>query len=562
LLSGHEALLRGLLAARVRKAWSFPGAPLTRLEVLLDAPRPPGGLQHRFSVNEQVATSMALGGALLAGHPTCALLKHVGVNVALDVLATFGIINELRSGCVLIEGLDPGPKSSQNAQDNRAALSTVAHLAQLEAAAPDELYHLARVAASASLRSGMPIGLRVGTRGLDAKAEVAELPPDLPEGSPSFARSAGPFLCTAGSYRYHVDKRSRRLLAMQPLVEALCEQSGPRGEGAQAVIIAGHLGARAQARCWARRLPVLRLGAAWPLPRRRLLDFLAGREQVLVLEEGEPFLEHALQALAHREGLTCRVRGAGGARPLAFDDDRLELVLGHFGGRVRAEAEVPPRDAAAWRAVYEAAQSIGPDDGEPWPLHLARTRPQRTEAKGIPASDPRLTLLRALRSLDRPTVLVADPGNTSQLGIRERLIDVKMHMGSAAPVAGALADAVELEERAGGGAPLAVALIGDTNHYHSELPGVLDNAIARREVLHVLVVNRRSEMTGGVKTPYLSDEALEAQLRSAGLQVATAQLDDPGLSAAVSYAASRSGPRALVCYASADAPVRLEDADG
>src|SRR5439155_2975323 len=108
-----------------------------------------------------------------------------------------------------------------------------------------------------------------------------------------------------------------------------------------------------------------------------------------------------------------------------------------------------------------------------------------------------------------------------------------------------------MEERAGAGAPLAVALIGDTNHYHSELLGVLDNAIARREVLHVLVVNRRSEMTAGVKTPYLPDEALEAQLRSAGLQVATAQLEDPGLSSAVQYAASRSGPRALVCYGSA-----------
>jgi hypothetical protein len=76
--------------------------------------------------------------------------------------------------------------------------------------------------------------------------------------------------------------------------------------------------------------------------------------------------------------------------------------------------------------------------------------------------------------------------------------------------------------------------------------------------LHVIVENRRSEMTRGVKTPYLSDEALEAQLRSAGLQVATAQLDDPGLAAAVQYAASRSGPRALVCYGGD----KLEPADG
>jgi TPP-dependent indolepyruvate ferredoxin oxidoreductase alpha subunit len=550
LLSGSEALLRGLLAARVRRSWSFPGAPLTRTEMLIDAKG--GAAMHRFSVNEHVAVSMALGGALLAGNATCALLPHVGINVAMDALATFGVVNELRSASLLVEGVDPGPRASQNAQDNRAALTSIAHLVQLEAATPDEIYHLVRVAVQASHRTSMPALLRVGAGGLDGKQPVAELPPDLPDVTPSFARAAGPFTCTAESYRYHVEKRERRLLALQPLVEALAVQLGT--DGTHAVVTSGLLGATVQARAWARRLPSLRLGASWPLPRRRLIDFLTARDEVLVLEEGEPFLEAELQALVHREGLTCRVRGAGGPRPLAFDADRIEAILGRFGGRVRAEADPQSRDANAWRAVYDAAATIPADDGEPWPLYAAR---HRAGLKGFAPTDPRLTLLRSLRALDRPTMLVADPGNSGVLGLRDRLIDVKMHMGSAAPIAGALADAHELEEKPG--SPLAVALIGDTNHYHSELLGVLDNAIARREVLHVLVVNRRSEMTAGARTPYLSDEALEAQLRSAGLHVATAMLDDPGLGAAVAYAASRSGPRALVCYGSTD---RGEDSDG
>ncbi|HUS65063.1 MAG TPA: hypothetical protein VMZ28_10995 [Kofleriaceae bacterium] len=554
MLTGNEALLRALAAARIKKAWSFPGSPLTRLEILLESAKA-GAVQHRFCVNEHVAASMSLGGALLSGHGTAVLMKHVGINVALDTLATFGVCNELRSASLVVEGVDPGPKTSQNAQDNRASLARVAHLGQLEGAAPDEIYHLTRIAAVASRRAGMAVVLRVGMRGLEAKTHVNELPPDLPEIASAFARGAGPFICTASTYRFHVEKRARRLAQLEAVMDALCVQSGAPGDG-PAVIVAGHLGARAQARAWARRLPTLRLPGSWPLPRRRLIEFLRGREQVLVLEEGEPFLETELSALAHREGLGCRVRGLGGPRPQALDDDKLEAVLGKFGGRVRAEAEPQPRDAASWRAAYDAASAIAADDGEPWPMFVARTR---AAMKGFNPADPRLTLLRALRSLERPTMLVSDPGNTGVLGIRERLIDVKMHMGSAAPIAGALADAMEMEERAGSGAPLAVALIGDTNHYHSELLGVLDNAIARREVLHVLVVNRRSEMTAGVKTPYLSDEALEGQLRSAGLLVATAQLDDPGLGSAVAYAASRSGPRALVCYAAAGGE---GDADG
>jgi hypothetical protein len=166
--------------------------------------------------------------------------------------------------------------------------------------------------------------------------------------------------------------------------------------------------------------------------------------------------------------------------------------------------------------------------------------------KAFAANDARAALLSSLRKLDRPTIIVSDAGALGVLGVRDRLVDVKMNMGSAAPVAGALADAAEVEEQPG--TPLAVALVGDRNHYHSELLGILDNAVARREVLHVLVAHRRGDGAGAAKTPSLPDEALETQLRSAGLHVATASLDDPGLAAAVAYSASRQGPRALICY--------------
>lgn len=551
MLTGNEALARALSTARIRNAWSFPGSPLTKLEMLLDS-RAAQGVSHRFTVNEHVATSLALGGALLSGHGTCVLMKHVGINVALDTLATFGVTNELRSPSLIIEGVDPGPASSQNAQDNRAALTDVAHLLQLEAGSPDEIYQLTRLGTSVSQRTGMPVLLRVHERSLAHRGDVHEAPPDLPEGSlATFSRAAGPFISTAATYRYHAEKRARRLRQLQPVVESLAIQT--LGEGNQAVLLGGTLGPLAHARAWARRLSTVRLGASWPLPRQALLELMKGRDELLVLEEGEPFLERELQAFAHRERLECRVRGAGGARPQRLDDERIDTLLSRFGGRVKADVDPVVRTNADWKAAAEALTAVGDDDGEPWPLFVARQRPKM---KAFSPNDPRVTLLTSLRRLERPTIIVGDPGTTGVLGIRDRLVDVKMHMGSAAPVAGALADAVEVEEQAG--ASLAVALIGDTNHYHSELLGVLDNAIAKREVLHVLVVNRRSEMTAGVKTPYLPDDALETQLRSAGLHVATASLDDPGLASAVAYSASRHGPRALVCYGA----TRAEEVNG
>src|SRR5262249_24999158 len=100
-LTGNEALARALGAARVRRVWSHPGPPLARLQGLLDAQK--GGPSHRHAVNEQVATSLALGGALLTGQNTCVLLRQTGVEVALEALSTFGVANELLSACLIVE---------------------------------------------------------------------------------------------------------------------------------------------------------------------------------------------------------------------------------------------------------------------------------------------------------------------------------------------------------------------------------------------------------------------------------------------------------------------------
>lgn len=552
MLTGNEALARALTAARIRSAWSYPGAPLVKAQLLLDQKSGAQAVTHRFTVNEHVATSLALGGALLSGHGTCTLMRHGGINVALDALATFGVVNELRSPSLIVEGIDPQPAWSASAQDNRAMLTSVAHLLQVEAGSADEIYQMTRLAAHASLRAGMPVLVRVHPRTLETKSGVQESPPDLPEGAlMMFSRASGPFISTASTCRYHVEKRGRRLQQLEPLVEALAHKT--LGDSNRAVVMAGTLSPSAHARAWARRLSTVRLGAAWPLPRQALLELMKGRDEVLVLEEGEPFLERELQAFAQREWLECRVRGAGDARPQRLDDERIDTLLGRFGGRVRADVDPAVRSTAEWKAAGEAIAALGDDDGEPWPLYVARARPKM---KAFAANDARATLLTSLRKLERPTIIVSDAAALGVLGIRDRLVDVKMNMGSAAPVAGALADAAEVEEQPG--APLAVALIGDGNHYHSELNGILDNAVARREVLHVLVVHRKSDGAGAVRTPTLPDDALETQLRSAGLHVATASLDDPGLAAAVAYSASRHGPRALICYG---APRLSDEAD-
>ncbi len=552
-MTGNEALVRALGAARIRAVHGFVGVPLHRFVEGLAA-RPPAGLSYRPAQSDITAASLALGGALLSGGGTCLLLRASGMNVALEALATLGLMNELRSPVVIIAGYDAGPQIAATAQDDRGTLAQLCRLPQLEPGSPDELYHHTRLAVRMSRAASLPVVIRVGSRVLEASGEVHELPADPESEAPvAYSRSAGPFVLSSATYRYHADKRARRLAQLEAFAGALATRTS--GDGGSGVILAGHLGPRAQARVAARKIPSLRLGAAWPLPRRLIEGFLRDKREVLVLEEGEPFLERELQAIAlsasgsgpsgAAAATPCRVRGVADHRPVRLDDERLEAALSCFGAAV-VDTRPEERDLVTWRTSEEALSAVVPLDMEPWPLFLARAR---NKLWGFSLTDPRAKMLAAIRASERPSIIVADPSAAALLGFRDQLIDVKAGFGEAPSLAAALTDATEVEERSG--TPLCVALLGDLNLYQSSLIGILDNVAHQRDVLHVILVREGSDAAVLAGT-------LPEQLRAFGMSVRSAVLDDPGLEAALRESMAEAGPRALVCHG---APGR-EDAIG
>ncbi len=543
MLTGNEALARAVGASRLRASYGFAGLPLHRLAESL-ATRPPAAFRHHPAHSDLQAAALAIGGALLSGGGTALLLRAGGVNVALEALATLGLMNELRSPQLIVAGFDPGPQSAATAQDDRHTLAYGCQLAQLDPGSPDEVYHMARLAVQASRLAGMPICLRTGSRVLDMSAEVHETPADPHGGGVSiaslYARSAGPYVMASATYRYHSDKREHRLQQLEALSAALCTETS--GGGRAGVILAGHLGPRVQARLLASHLPSLRLGATWPLPRGTIERFLRGHDDVLVLEEGQRFLEREIRSIAHDVGLTCRVRGSTTRTPLRLDDESLDSQLRPLGVAAGPHPVVE-RDLAGWRRVQEALIAIRPIDMEPWPLFLARAR---KKLWGFATNDPRAQLLAAIRAVDRPTVVVADPSAAALLGFRDRLIDVKGGFGQAPSIAGALSEASGLEER--GGALLSVALLGDINLYQSSLLGIVDNVTSRRDVLHVILV--REEASGAADNAVPVGVAIEGQLRAFGVPFLTTRLGEAGVDAALKTMVAESGPRALVCLGS------------
>jgi indolepyruvate ferredoxin oxidoreductase alpha subunit len=476
-VSGAEAIAQALGDGGLRAAYSFPGSPATQVALALARD---SRLSHAFCTNEAVAATMALTGASLHGWGTACVLKHVGVNVALDALATGAQISEYASPCVIVEGIDAHPRRSQNIQDNRSLWATHARTCALEPGSPQECYDLTRFAIELSAGCHVPVVVRAEERVLLAQGQVERRAAAGPRADAPTWEQPAPLVSTAETCGFHTRKRAW-ILARIEVPWILAPGLGRRG-----YLVAGQLGAVAVAGA-----PTLRLGGCHPLPAGPIRAFAQDLDEVIVVEEGLPLLAESVAAL----GLHARI--------------------GHVPS---AEVELVPCPPLRLPPIPELAPRS-------WVEGFAAARAKMT---GFATHDPRLACFEQLRTWSRRPIICTDPGVTGVLGIRDGYVDLKLQMGCAAPAAGAIAES--------GCERPAVAVMGDTNFYHSELSGVIDNAIARRDVLHVLVDNGKSEMTAGVRTPGLGREALGGLLRSVGLTVHSD----------LASALSASGPRIVV----------------
>ncbi len=114
LLLGNEAVARGLYEAGVRVVSSYPGTPSTEIT---EAATKFEEIYCEWAPNEKVAAEVAAGASIAGARSFCAM-KHVGLNVAADLLYTISYTG-VNGGMVIAVADDPGMHSSQNEQDSR-----------------------------------------------------------------------------------------------------------------------------------------------------------------------------------------------------------------------------------------------------------------------------------------------------------------------------------------------------------------------------------------------------------------------------------------------------------
>ncbi len=159
LMSGNEAIVRGLLESGVGFGSTYPGTPVSEVgDLLHQFAQTAQGNQFIFdyAINEKVALEEAAG-ASWTGVRSVVIFKHLGMNVAADALHTLmysGIGNG--AGLVLIVGGDPQASSSTNAEDVRL-YSLHTHLPILFPSSVKELHEFTKKAYEISEQFKIPV---------------------------------------------------------------------------------------------------------------------------------------------------------------------------------------------------------------------------------------------------------------------------------------------------------------------------------------------------------------------------------------------------------------------
>jgi indolepyruvate ferredoxin oxidoreductase alpha subunit len=503
---GDEAIAHGALVAGIKLAASYPGSPSTGVVETLVGLAPEHGVYVEWSSNERVALELAIG-ASIAGRRALVCVKNVGMNAIVDPLMTLAL-TPVHGGLVILLGDDPGGYGSQNDQDTRP-LATMVEMPLLEPATPAEGYAMMPVAFDASERLGMPVIVRVTRSFTQWSAPVEVAAPPYRQPDRGRAREPFRFVPTPGNA---VEKHR----ALHERWAAACRWVGElpycqiRGRGTRGVVGAGFayhklldvLGDEENAGA---ALRLLKLGVLHPVPEEIVARFLAACDDVLVLEENEPFLEVQLRALAHARGL---------GTP----------IVGKQTGHVAREGEL-----FRWQ-IQQALERFLPG------FVPARGYRQADEAAERPTREPFCggcrygpivdALLAAAAALGQELVLVGDPGCVVTVADR---LDAKYALGSAVAVADGLSKA--------GIAGRAVAIFGDSAFFHSMLPGICNAAVNQSDILMIVLDNGATVTTGFQPNPGVARDALGRPARALSIEriaaacgvdfVRTVEGDDP-----------------------------------
>jgi indolepyruvate ferredoxin oxidoreductase alpha subunit len=474
--------------AGISAAYAYPGTPSTEILQYLINEYAKGGPVARWCANEKTALEAALG-VSFAGRRSIAVMKHVGLNVASEAFVNAALL-DIKGGLVVVVADDPGMHSSQNEQDSRF-YAAFAMVPCLEPRSQQEAYNMTREAFDLSERFKIPVMIRLTTRLAHARAGIR--PQDALEQKPvSKAMEKNRWMLLPAFARSNYEILLEKQKDFQAWSTAhpankLELPELPVAAGAKydlAVITAGlggnyyednlyDLNIMRNSGSEVRPVPARLHISAYPIPMESIRALCAASEKVLVLEEGQPFIEEKLRGI-----LTQSIPIAG--------------KLGGFDGGPAPVARTGELDPDNVRS----ALGLPPHPGVPIPDFKLPGRPPQL-CQGCPHADSFEAIKKAVEEIDprpgHPDVGINSDIGCYSLGVMPpyEIPESIVCMGASVGMAKGAADA---------GLPYSIAVVGDSTFIHSGITNLIDAVDAESPMTLIILDNSTVAMTGCQQT--------------------------------------------------------------
>ncbi|MDF1536847.1 MAG: thiamine pyrophosphate-dependent enzyme [bacterium] len=472
-------MAQGLYEAGCRVAAAYPGTPSTEILESLAAYEA-GNLHTEWSVNEKIALEVAAA-ASYAGLRSAAVMKQVGLNVALDPLMSLAYTG-VAGGMVVIVADDPGPHSSQTEQDTRL-IAMAAGVPVLDPATGEQAREMVHQAYDISEKYQVPVILRPVLRICHSRGPVGPVTRRFEGPEPLFIKDTDRWAATP-KHRFTLHRELNRKLGQMrsdPLVTKMNGfWRGENGPADFAILASGVAAAYAMDaltdRGMADEVPLFVAGCPWPLSEGQIIESLGRYGRILVLEETSPFMEMLVR-------------------------QRLD-VSGRLDGLVPSEGEITPD------VVEKALNSFLTVHGSQCTVHSAEVREAEPFPEGegettspspptLCAGCPHRSSFWALKKAMPGAIYTGDIGCYT-LGIELGVVDTVLCMGASISQAAGFYWAYR--QSPGSRQPIA-AVIGDSTFYHAGIPALV-NAVQQGAAFVLLIVdNGTTAMTGCQPTP-------------------------------------------------------------
>lgn len=454
LLLGDEAIAQGFIDAGGSAINSYPGTPSTQITeyVIKSKEAKEKGVVANWCANEKTALEASIGVAY-SGKRAMTCMKHVGLNVCGDPFMNASIIGT--KGVLIVVADDPSMFSSQDEQDSRF-YGHWAMIPMLEPSNQQEAYDMVFFGYELSEKLGTPVLYRIPTRLAHSRAGV-ERKPALPQNPISYPSDPKSFVLLP----VNAKRLYRDLIDKQSAFEKSSEESGfnqyiPGSDHSKGIVTTGIaynylLENFPGGKC---PYPIVKI-TQYPLPTAMLNKLYDECDELLVLEDGQPFVEEQLKGVL------------GKGKP----------VHGRIDETIRRDGEMNAEKVA--KALGMQIQN-GPAVPE-----VVTNRPPAL-CQGCPHVDSYTALIEVMKKYEHGRVF-GDIGCYT-LGFNMGALNTTVCMGASITMAKGASEM---------GIFPAVAVIGDGTFGHSGMTGLLDCVNEKANVIVMILDNDITAMTGG-----------------------------------------------------------------